>query len=111
MADAEKIAAKIVTDFDDGWEVITNIEGHTSEGLWFRNLARNELTGAIAKAITEAVDAALERAAQVADIWADTKPVLHASSNPATATAIASIISDTGSKIAAAIRKLHPETV
>jgi hypothetical protein len=49
-------------------------------------------------------NAAMTQAAKIADQFADTKPNLEKSDNPSVAMVIASIMSETGAKVAAAIR-------
>lgn len=57
-------------------------------------------------ALSQARNDALEEAAGVADIYSETKPNFENSTNHRTARLIACIMSDTGKKVAAAIRAL-----
>lgn len=69
---------------------------------------RAQIAAAFAAIRAEAQAEQRERDAKIADVYADTKPNLEKSTNAATAKVIATIMSDTGAKIAAAIREQQP---
>lgn len=64
------------------------------------------MSAALSAAYTRGQDDMRERAAGVAGIWPKTDPVFDRSSNAVAAAIIATVISDTGHKIATAIRAL-----